>query len=170
MTVGGKLYVGLLLCCISLLWSGCGEEESKLIKDVVSKPKAEPVTVQSEFTENMDKWQSKGIKDYQFAFQWSCFCTEEFVAPVIVSIRNGEIDAIVSSEDGRAVDESRFREYRTVEGLFDLIQEAIDQKAHKITVTYNSELGYPEEAQIDYQEFLADEEKTFSAADLVTLE
>ncbi len=154
-----KLCYALLPCLISLVWIGCGEDE-----DGGLDPKT---TVQSKLTGNRNKWQSKEIRDYEFTFQWNCFCTEEFVAAVNVSIRDGTIDTIVSVEDGISVNQSRFKDYRSVDELFNFIQEAIDQKAHEISVTYDSEFGYPKEGYIDYEEFTIDEEKGFRVGDFV---
>ena len=51
--------------------------------------------------------------------------------------------------------------YRTIEGLFDLLQEGIDENAHTISAHYHSELGYPVKASIDYEEDSVDEELGF---------
>ena len=47
---------------------------------------------------------------------------------------------------------------QTVPEIFDEIQNAIDQSAVTISVTYNGVLGYPEDVYIDISENIADEE------------
>ena len=154
----------LVLCLISLIWIGCGEDENVPPGDVGSDSET---ILNPELVENRNKWQSKGIRDYEFSFQWSCFCTEELVAPVNVSIVDGAIDTIVSAGDGLSLDSSRFKDYRSVDGLFDFIQKAFDRKAHSIIVTYDAEFGYPKRADIDYNEFTIDEERGFNFGDFV---
>jgi hypothetical protein len=44
-----------------------------------------------------------------------------------------------------------FAEYvRDIEGLFDLIREAIERKAHKVDVSYDRVYGYPTSIDLDY--------------------
>ena len=50
----------------------------------------------------------------------------------------------------------------TVEEMFALIQNAIDEKADAITVTYDATLGYPKELWVDYSKMMADEEMSYT--------
>ena len=118
--------------------------------------------IQAELNNNLSKWASKSVTDYQYTFRWSCFCTEDFVKPVIISVRNGMINTVVYVDSGNSVDESHFGRYRTVEELFDFIQDAIDEKAYEISVSYDPELGYPTSASIDYSKGIIDEEMAFT--------
>ena len=58
--------------------------------------------------------------------------------------------------------------YRTVDGLFDLIQYAINEDAASITAAFDSTLGYPTDANIDYDADTADEEMGFRRTVTVT--
>lgn len=80
-----------------------------------------------------------------------------------ISVRDGIIDGVVFSDSGAPIEPSRFDRYETVDGLFDLIQAAIDQNAFSISVEYNTQLGYPARASIDFDERIADEERGFTA-------
>ena len=118
--------------------------------------------MQQIFDKNHQKWASRNIKNYQYTFNWRCFCTPDYVKPVILSVRDGAIDSVKYADNGAAVDKANYEKYRTVESLFDMIQEAIDKKAAKIQVTYDAKSGYPLSAFIDYSASIADEEKGFS--------
>ena len=118
---------------------------------------------QRELRKNRQIWESKGFTNYRMAFQWSCFCAGEFVSPVEISVRGGIIDGVVFSESGTPVEPPNFDRYETVAGLFELIQNAIDRDAFSISVEYDTELGYPARAGIDFDERLADEEMGFTA-------
>jgi len=54
---------------------------------------------------------------------------------VVVSVRDANIiDGVTFSETGTPVDQSDFDRYETIDGLFDLLQAAIDQDAFSISV------------------------------------
>jgi hypothetical protein len=57
--------------------------------------------------------------------------------------------------------------YQAMDGLFDLLQSAIDENAHTISAKYHFDLGYPTEVWIDYEERTADEERGFSIHNLI---
>ena len=123
--------------------------------------------VQRELDRNILLWESRGLENYQMDFQWLCFCPPEYVEPVVVSVRNGDtIDAVVFIESGLAVDQSHVSRYTTIDGLFDLLQEAIDRNAFSISVEYDAELGHPLRASIDYDHRVADEERGFVAGNI----
>ena len=119
--------------------------------------------VQKELTDNHRKWESRNIKDYKYTFRRDCECTQDYRGPFIISVRNDAIDEVRFTDSGEVVDKLKYKRYPTVEGLFRYIQEAIEKKAAKIQVEYDSELGYPTSAYIDYSEQMADEELVFKA-------
>jgi hypothetical protein len=126
--------------------------------------------IQKQLDDNSRKWSSKGIKNYQYTFNWSCYCTPDYTKPVIISVREGAIDNVKYADSSVAIDQSNYERYKTVEGLFEMIQNAIKQKAYKIEVTYDPESGYPSSAFIDYSAGIADEEKGFTAKHLNVFE
>jgi len=128
---------------------------------------SESAQTQQDLNDNHKKWISKNIKDYQYTFSWSCFCPPEHNKPVVISVRNGILSSIKYADGSGPVDKSRYANYRTVEGLFEFLQDAIDRKAYRMRVSYDASLGYPTSASIDYDERIADEEKSFKAAGLV---
>ena len=60
-----------------------------------------------------------------------------------------------------SADRTFYPDYLSIDGLFDLIQDAIDRSAFQISVKYHGELGYPLWAAIDYDRRIMDEEKGF---------
>ena len=121
---------------------------------------------QQELNDRRSKWVSKNIRDYQYTFNWSCFCPPEHNKAVIISVRNGVLASIKYEDGSGAVDKTKYANYRTIDGLFEFLQDAINRKAYRITVSYDANLGYPTSASIDYDQRIADEEKSFKAADL----
>ena len=112
------------------------------------------------------QWRSQGIADYRFDFRRICFCAPPFTDPVRVTVRRGAIVAVERVSDAAPQDPAF---YYTIEGLFSVLEEAIDQDANQLTASYDSALGYPTSAYIDPDAMIADEELGLTASDLQAL-
>ena len=110
----------------------------------------------------MDKSSRAG--DYSFVLAPMCFCPREYVQPVRIRVANGVVASVTYVESGKTPEHDGFGRYVTVDGLFAVIQEGIDRKASRITVSYDPGLGYPKDVSIDYVANMADEEYAFTAA------
>ena len=120
--------------------------------------------IELELARNRALWNAFGDADYEYRMQRSCFCFPEFVAPGVVTVRADEISEV------RAPDEFQFLDpahYLTIEGLFDVIQDAIDLEADVIGVVYDGDLGYPSVIDIDYIAPSVDDEIRYTASDMV---
>jgi len=129
------------------------------------KPK--PTDIQLELDQNRKKWMSQMVANYQFNFRWICFCALEYMTPVNITVRENRIDSAAFVEGDVPVAIEELKRYRTIDGLFDLLQEGIDKNAHSILVDYHPELGYPIDGWIDYEAAIADEELGFEINGLV---
>jgi uncharacterized protein DUF6174 len=109
------------------------------------------------------QWRSQNILDYRYTFRRSCFCGPDVRDPAQVTVRGGQIVSVQSVATGAALDPEF---YYTIEGLFDVLADAIDQDAATLSATYDSGLGYPTSAFIDYSEMIADEEQGFETSAL----
>ena len=45
----------------------------------------------SSYEANKEKWENASILNYSFVFQVSCYCTEEYISPKTVLVRDGKI-------------------------------------------------------------------------------
>jgi len=115
-------------------------------------------------------WAAKGPRDYEMHFRWLCFCPEEYVAWAVVTVENGEVTAARLVGDGTPVPVSDLDRYETVEGLFDVLQDGLDQAADFIRFEADDRLGYPRQAYIDYESGTADEELGFEVFQVTSLE
>jgi hypothetical protein len=114
----------------------------------------------------MAKWKSAGLHDYSYHYQWSCFCPEEYRKAVVITVRRDSIAGVVFAGTRAAVPRENWSRYQTIDGLYTMLQEAVDHKAYRMDVTYDEDFGYPRTASIDYDEHLADEEAYFTADSL----
>jgi hypothetical protein len=112
------------------------------------------------------QWRSQGFPDYRYTFQRSCFCAPASLEPAVVTVRGGAVVAVDRVTDGAVLDPSF---YYTVEGLFGLLEEAIDGDAAELRVEYDAALGYPRSAFIDRSAMIADEELGFEVSNLQPL-
>ena len=126
------------------------------------------VDTQSLLDGNRKKWDSEMASNYQFYFQWSCYCTMDFVAEVNITVIENRIQGAAFVEGGVPIPlDAAIKRYKVMDGLFDLLQSAIDDNAHTISAKYHPELGYPTEVWIDYEQNSVDEELGFSIHNLI---
>ena len=112
----------------------------------------------SQLQANMAKWDARGVATYQIVLQrGACECLAEEVIPIRVSVTGEDISSVIDERTGEVVTRELFHA-RTVEGLFDLIHDALAAGAYSVIVSYDRQLGYPREISIDYQANVADDE------------
>ena len=119
---------------------------------------------QAELDKHRALWAASRAGDYSFVLAPMCFCPREYVQPVRIRVANGVVASVTYVESGKTPEHDGFGRYVTVDGLFAVIQEGIDRKASRITVSYDPEIGYPKDVSIDYVANMADEEYAFTAA------
>jgi hypothetical protein len=122
--------------------------------------------VQSQLDANRELWESRGLTSYEIEYRRICFCPENITSPVVVVVSDGVIDSWNYAETGELVGEAVRDFFPDVSGMFDIVQDAIDQQASQVTVTYDSRLGYPVHLRIDYNTMMADEELEFAVISL----
>lgn len=126
------------------------------------------VDTQSLLDSNRKKWDSEMASNYQFNFQWSCYCTMDFIAEVNITVRENRIQGATFVESDVPIPlDAAIERYKVMDGLFDLLQSAIGENAHTIAAKYHPELGYPTEVWIDYEQNSVDEELGFSIHNLI---
>ena len=158
--MSGHILCRLIAICV-MLASLCGCE-------IVSLGEDRHVDTQSQLDYNRKKWDAEMASNYQFGFEWSCYCIEDYVAPVNITVRDNRVRgaAFVEGDVPIPIDIAIER-YQTIDELFNLIQSAIDANADSISVEYHPESGYPTQVWIDYDPRIADEERGFTVHSLI---
>ena len=116
----------------------------------------------SEVAQQRRQWERLGIDAYEYDLTIFCFCPH--VDPVRVQVRADTVFSVILVETGAPVEEP-FRA-RTIDELFDVIEDAVAQKADQLDVEYDEAFGYPSRIYVDYRITIADEEMTFVAENL----
>lgn len=117
-----------------------------------------PSTTQSKLDDARARWEIEKPGAYQYKWSRSCECTSDVFREKLVTVSGDMITGAMFTDDNTAVPTTAWTTILTVPALFDEIQDAIDQDAHTIRVTYDGALGYPSRVSIDYSVNVADEE------------
>ena len=124
------------------------------------------VQIQAELNDARLVWfREMAAKRYQYTFFFFRFFDPEYIVPRLVEVNErGDMELLLTMDGQSAME---WRPYvLTVEEAFAMLQTAIDQQVHELRVTFDSQLGFPTDAYIDWEEWLADEEESFTISDL----
>ena len=104
------------------------------------------------------RWAQLGPASYQITVGRSCFCAPETTRPVVVTVRDGQVVSRRYEDTGVDVAAQAAAAYPAVDGLFDLIDEAIAEHDATVDVLYDAARGFPVSIQIDGSVMIADDE------------
>ncbi len=112
-------------------------------------------------------WEARRPSAYRMVLQRNCFCGLEARGPVEVYVAGDTVGARrywVELDDELAsqqVPEELHHLFPDVDGLFDLLLDAVATGADRVDVTWDPALGVPRSFFIDYRENVADEEQGY---------
>ena len=110
---------------------------------------------------NMKKWQSQNFSSYRMNLDVSCFCIP---APNIEIRVNNEKISLINGENFTDDDlQNKFWHARTVEDLFEFIEDNLSRDPHEKKLKYNETFGYPEKVYFDIDEMTADDEEAWDS-------
>jgi len=130
----------------------------------------QPDGLRSQIEWHRARWESRRFDDYAFQLKRICYCPPEYVGPVRVEVRTGQVARIVDPVTGERVDERLWHVFPTIDGLFTILLDAVDRRADRIEVEWAPSLGYPAEIRIDYRLEIADEEIGYEVRDVDALD
>lgn len=119
---------------------------------------------------SLNKWGQENYSHYAFIVDRSCFCPGGFY-PAMVVVEADTVSTALDPNTNKPIpidsltggaDKSYSNFYPTIDDLFELIEDARQQDADILEVTYNDEFGYPEKIVIDYSTAMADEEISYT--------
>ena len=122
-----------------------------------------PTTPENDLADYRTLWEAQRLTDYTFDVSRVCYC--QFMGDVRVTVQGGVITGVTELASEVARDPETFR---TIDGLFDLVQDAYDRDAHEVQVDFDPDRGYPTRIWIDFVETMMDEEMGFTLLSDVT--
>jgi hypothetical protein len=126
-------------------------------------------TSTAQLQRNKQLWAKQNISNYRFTVRQICFCSMESMQPVNIEVRNGKVTSIVPAIDALSFNREDFTNHDSIAKLFDVIEDAIAKEAEDLLVTYHPTLGYPTQISIDYDQWMADDEISFTIENLQPL-
>ena len=127
----------------------------------------EPASDDEERLENaIAGWKRLGITEYSYVYSRTCECPPEWQRPVLVRVKDGEVTEATVVETGAARDITRMP---TIDDLFTMIREALDEDADIIRISYDRQFYYPIDMLIDDDRNAADDELIMKAWALIRI-
>ena len=118
--------------------------------------------LQTDIDENRALWDGAAITDYSMRFQRLCvICPIDFLIPVRITVRGDTVDTVTDLDSGAPVEGIAEGTFLTIDDLFLIIQDAIDQNASEIDARYDAVLGYPTDIDIDFSRSVFNDETQF---------
>jgi hypothetical protein len=111
-------------------------------------------------------WQARDGISYSYVQQRLCYCLIEATAAVRITVLDGAVVDRRYTSLQTPVPVQLSTIWGTVDDLFLLIDDALNNRAHSLLVTYHQRLGYPTHIAVDYSARVADDELTITASDL----
>ena len=142
------------LAVVALAVSGCSDQGPDL-------------GPQAELRRNESLWSTTRPASYVYTVERQCFCLGSSRGPVRVSVVGASVAARVYTATGEPVPEELAELFPSVDGLFDVIRDALQRDAHELRVTYEPGSGVPLEIWIDYVATVIDEELGFMVVEIV---
>ena len=128
----------------------------------------EPDSDLIKWQKNWNTWNENKLSDYSFNFRASCFCIDEWVSEVKVTVISGNISKVILIKNNLSPTKLKPEQWFTIDELFDYAKNALEQ-AYKYDIKYDASFGYPTEISIDWSEDTADDEVIYYSENLTGL-
>ena len=120
--------------------------------------------------QGMLRWAARAPSSYELVLRRTgCECTPAMLATVRITVRDRDVQAVIDVDTGDPVTTELYHAL-TVEQLFAVVSDALNQNAHSVTVEYDDDWGYPRDIYIDYDREMVDDELSITAQDLVPVD
>jgi hypothetical protein len=103
---------------------------------------------------------------YRFTWRKSCECSAESTAPIRITVQQGTILSALSVETEQPVSSDTLSTLKTIDGVFDMIEDAYARGAASVHVTYDPAMSFPASVGIDYSLSIADDEFSLQITDV----
>jgi len=108
------------------------------------------------------RWNAQGLPAYEYTVQRLCFCAPAVTHPITVTVRDGAVVRLVYADSGAVPDSAMFRDFLTVERVFDFVRRTIAENPDTLTAVYDPHYGYPTRITVDPIFGIADDEFSVS--------
>lgn len=103
-------------------------------------------------------WLATRPAAYRYTVERLCFCTPESRGPARVRVSGATVVERRYAPGGDPVPTDLAHVFPAVDGLFEVLDDALQRGADEVRVTWDPDTGVPIDLWIDYDQRLADEE------------
>ena len=100
------------------------------------------------------------MNHYVYNFRASCYCIDEWVREVSVTVNNNSVISVLFTNDGEPPQTLQISDWHTINSLFDLSKTIIEDAA-EFKLEYDKTYGNPTLISVDWDFEIADDEFTF---------
>ena len=129
--------------------TGCG----------ILSPEGKWERLESELNRSRHRWEREGIGSYSSVQSFLCECIPFFEGPSRVWVVDGVVTRVEKVPSGEAVREEIWSAWYTVDEMFKMIAEAIEERAVFLEVEYDPARGFPTRIAVDWRGELVDDER-----------
>ncbi len=132
-----------------------------LLGTVACSDQGPPPGLSDEIEVNRAVWRANRPASYRYSIHRQCFCGAEARGPVEVEVSGSTVVGRVYVDTGEAVPRDFASVFPSVDGLFDVLEDAVARRADEIQVVWDPTTGIPMDFFIDYSREIADEESGY---------
>lgn len=145
-----------------------------LIEQLHAGPVSPPVTppqtnLPVEFTDNRQRWENFTNDPnafVQYTIQRSTFGPVDSNRPINVTEQGGQVTRATFADTGEDVPQNILNGLDTIDDVFQRLENAYNNNAERIDVTYDSQFGHPTSVFIDQSQMIADEEVGYTISNV----
>jgi hypothetical protein len=116
-----------------------------------------------------DIWKQTALTHYAYTLEQECYCP--LPAKSRVYIENNKVFAVKDLVTNRWLGKNKeIKYFKTINQLFDFIDESISKKPDSLRVVLDKHFGYPKIVEINPRYRIADDEINFKVSNLKQLE
>lgn len=149
--------------CLVILLSGCGTESSDQPQDTSGRDQATESPTQDQpdlstpegrLQHARETWATNGLEDYRWTYSQVCYCPQ---IRMRIDVEQGQATSWVNLANRK---DRTDPQVRTMEDLFDLIEEALPD-AELVEVRYDQHTGAVRRVSVDRDRLAVDDEYTY---------
>lgn len=137
--------------------AGCG----------ILSPESKWERMERELNRSRHRWETEGIRSYSSVQTFLCECIPFFEGPSRVWVVDGFVKRVEKVPSGEALREEIWSAWYTVDEMFQMIAEAIDERAVFLDVEYDPARGFPTRIAVDWRGELVDDERVIEVGDFL---
>lgn len=96
------------------------------------------------------RWDDHRPAAYVYELRRTCTCSAEATGPARIRVRGTEVVERTYTESGAPVLAGAVGLFPSVDGLFDLLEDALEREAWQVQIAWDAESGAPLDFYIDY--------------------